>query len=98
MIGPYPSQDHKCGVMIAKPIPPGSTVIAKPVIPGKPSTAGSTSLPLSIPSQFLPSAANANTFAPKAMIWNNQFPDGQLVPLRQPEPAVYFFQQQKAIH
>lgn len=31
MIGPYPAEGNKCGVMIARPVPPGATVIAKPI-------------------------------------------------------------------
>ena len=76
LIGPYPSQDHRCGVMVARPIPPGATVIAKPVIPGL-----HQSMPLQVPDQIIPDQVR-NSFAPKVMVWNSHHPEGHLVPLR----------------
>ena len=76
--------------MIARPIPPGATVIAKPVVPGIPavrSHAQQQALP--IPDQIVPDNVK-NSFAPKVMVWNRHHPYGQLMPLRQPDPAVYF--------
>jgi len=74
--------------MIARPVPPGATVIAKPIVPGQ----HSDPLPLQIPHQIIPEDLKKSN-APKAMVWTTHHPEGQLVPLRQPEPAVYFSQQ-----
>lgn len=74
--------------MIARPVPPGSTVIAKPIIPGV-----QPQFPLHVPDQIMPENVK-NSLAPKVMVWNSLHPQGQLVPLRQPEPAVYFNMQQ----
>ena len=70
--------------MIAHPIPPGATVIAKPIVPG-----AQQRFPLSVPDQIIPDHVK-HSFAPKVMVWNTLHPEGQLVPLRQPEPTVYF--------
>lgn len=74
--------------MIARPVPPGATVIAKPIIPGSNANV-SNKAPLQVPDQIMPDHVK-NSFAPKVMVWNTHFPEGQLVPLRQPAPAVYF--------
>jgi len=91
--GPYPSQDHCCGIMIAHPVPPGATVIAKPIIPGVSHT-HAHNMPVPVPYQIMPEHVK-NSFAPKMMVWNNHHPEGQLLPLRQPEPAVYFCKEQQ---
>ena len=70
--------------MIARPVPAGATVIAKPIVHGH-----SNPLPLQIPQQIIPDELKKSN-APKAMVWTPNHPNGQLVPLRQPEPAVFF--------
>ena len=87
--GPYPSQDHCCGVMIARPIPPGATVIAKPIIPGVVGVPNKSYVPLQVPDQIMPPHIK-NSFAPRVMVWNAVHPEGQMMPLRQPQPIVYF--------
>ena len=72
--------------MIARPIPPGATVIAKPIIPG---CANTSHIPLQVPDQIMPMHIK-NSFAPRVMVWNAVHPEGQMMPLRQPEPTVYF--------
>ena len=72
--------------MVAHPVPPGATVIAKPIIPGLP---GQQNMPVPVPYQMMPEQLK-QSFAPKMMVWTNHHPEGQLVPLRQPDPAVYF--------
>ena len=76
MIGPYPAEGNKCGVMIARPVPPGATVIAKPIVPGQ----HSDPLPLQIPHQIIPEDLKKSN-APKAMVWTTHHPEGQLVML-----------------
>ena len=73
--------------MVAHPVPPGATVIAKPIIPG--SGLQQNNMPVPVPYQMMPDHVK-QSFAPKMMVWTNHHPEGQLVPLRQPEPAVYF--------
>lgn len=70
--------------MIARPVPPGATVIAKPLVPGH-----SDPTPLQIPQQIIPEHLKKSNF-PKAMVWTPQHPEGKLVPLRQPAPAVFY--------
>ena len=72
--------------MVAHPVPPGATVIAKPIIPGLP---GQQNMPVPVPYQMMPEQLK-QSFAPKMMVWTNHHPEGQLVPLRQPDLAVYF--------
>ena len=74
MTGPYPAEGNKCGVMIARPVPPGATVIAKPIVPGQ----HSDPLPLQIPHQIIPEDLKKSN-APKAMVWTTHHPEGQLV-------------------
>lgn len=61
--GPYPSQDHCCGVMVAHPVPPGATVIAKPIIPG---LTGQQNMPVPVRYQMMPKQLK-QSFAPKMM-------------------------------
>ena len=79
--------------MIAHPVPPGATVMAKPIIPGVSHT-HAHNMPVPVPYQIMPEHVK-NSFAPKMMVWNNHHPEGQLLPLRQPEPAVYFCKEQQ---
>ena len=62
--------------MIARPVPPGATVIAKPIVPGQ----HSDPLPLQIPHQIIPEDLKKSN-APKAMVWTTHHPEGQLVML-----------------
>ena len=98
------SEDKQSNIIIARPIPPGYTLIAKPVIGAPP-----------IPPFFLhheelhqvdashyssgssgekTNAENeeavANSNGPLVMMWTTKHPEGRLQPLRQPEPPVYF--------
>ena len=68
--------------MIARPVPPGATVIAKPIVPGQ----HSDPLPLQIPHQIIPEDLKKSN-APKAMVWTTHHPEGQLVMLE-----TFFFQ------
>ena len=65
--------------MIAHPVPPGATVIAKPIIPGLPEQ---QKMSVPVPYPMMPEQLK-QSFAPKMMVWTNH-------PLRQPELAVYF--------
>merc|ERR1712025_1430645 len=64
--GPYPSQDHCCGIMVAHPVPPGATVIAKPIVPGL-QAGPHQSMPVPVPYQMMPEHVK-NSFAPKMMV------------------------------
>lgn len=95
-LGPFPSNDPKCGVLIACPVPPGSTVIAKPIV-GAPSAPPFDLSPESVrpidPTSFDQphlQGSNCSSKNPMVMIWNAENPKGKLVPLRQPSPPVYF--------
>ena len=76
-----PSQD---GSWNAHPVPSGATVIAKPL-----TSEPSHKVPIFLPHQMKLKHLK-NCFAPKMTVWNNTHPKGQSVPLRQPEPTVYF--------
>ena len=65
--------------MVAHPVPPGATVIAKPIIPGLPEL---QNMSVPVPYPMMPEQLK-QSFAPQMMVWTNS-------PLRQPELAVYF--------
>ena len=103
LIGPFPSEDKSKNILIARPIPPGLTVIAKPVVgaPPAPLTLPHEKLTKVDPEECTPVLPNSikvdestnakdKTTSPMVMMWNSDYPDGRLVPLRQPAPPVYF--------
>ena len=84
-------------MLIAKPIPPGCTVIARPMMGTNPFTMSQEQMrPLSpsmiktgsTPTPILPDPNSIKI--PMVMMWTNECPEGKYVPLRQPAPPVYF--------
>ena len=105
LLGPFLSEDQQSNIIIARPIPAGYTLIAKPMIGAPPVDAHH---PLFLQdlrqvdaSNFSFSTAATKTenneevvsnsnHGPLVMMWTSEHPEGKLVPLRQPEPPVYF--------
>ena len=107
-LGPFLSEDQMSNILIARPIPAGYTLIAKPMIGAPPAH------PLLICHEALrqvdaskmsfqkrrgdhshdeaskEEGAAPNSAGPLVMMWTSKHPEGKLVPLRQPEPPVYF--------
>merc|ERR1711971_207680 len=73
--GPYPSQDHYGGIMVAHPVPPGATVIAKPIIPGLPEL---QNMSVPVPYPMMPEQLK-QSFAPQMMVWTNRVLQGTKV-------------------
>ena len=102
MPGPFPSDDNKSNVLIARPIPRGHTVIAKPIIGAPPAPLllrrdqitriDSPNLSYLNSSKSIPCLENKDKALthPMVMMWSAEYPEGRLVPLRQPAPPVYF--------
>jgi len=101
--GPFPSEDNKSNILIARPIPRGYTVIAKPIIGAPPAPLLSLLLnraqitkidpPSPNPSELMAECTenkDKSSTHPMVMMWSAEFPEGRLVPLRQPAPPVYF--------
>ena len=102
------SEDQMSNIIIARPIPAGYTLIAKPMIGAPPAH------PLLICHEALrqvdaskmsfqkrrgdhshdeaskEEGVAPNSTGPLVMMWTSKHPEGKLVPLRQPEPPVYF--------
>merc|ERR1712048_843904 len=100
--GPFPSDDHKSNILIARPIPRGYTVIAKPIIGAPPAQLllrrdqitkiDRPKLSLSSSDESVANVENKDKALtnPMVMMWSAEYPEGRLVPLRQPAPPVYF--------
>ncbi len=103
--GPYvrydPATMTYMGVFAAKPVPRGMTVIATPtnhrpaLVPSTAATPINPDAAPFVPRTTTPAAAvNAlpmkNKAAPCFMYWSSECPEGKLVPMRQPQPPVYF--------
>ena len=88
--------------MIARPIPRGYTVIARPIIGAPPAPLILKRDQITKINPPAPTTTNSEeTIAnmeykdkslthPMVMMWSAEFPEGRLVPLRQPAPPVYF--------
>ena len=107
LLGPFLSEDQQSNIIIARPIPAGYTLIAKPMIGAPPVDAHH---PLLLCHQDLRQVDASNfsfstvatktenneevvsnsNHGPLVMMWTSEHPEGKLVPLRQPEPPVYF--------
>lgn len=107
LLGPFLSEDQQSNIIIARPIPAGYTLIAKPMIGAPPVDAHH---PLFLCHQDLRQVDASNfsfstvatktenneevvsnsNHGPLVMMWSSEHPEGKLVPLRQPEPPVYF--------
>ena len=100
--GPFPSDDNNVNILIARPIPRGYTVIARPIIGAPPAPLilkhdQITKINPPVPKTTNSEETISNTeykdkslTHPMVMMWSAEFPEGRLVPLRQPAPPVYF--------
>jgi len=96
--GPFPNFDPMNGpsqLLMATPVNSGATIIAVPT--GPPPATGSTSGKFNPQSQQTPSQGGVNNQHqvyrspnPHMLHWDNQHPGGQILPLRQPNPPVYY--------
>ena len=102
VLGPFPTTDPKCGMMIAQAIPKGYCVIARPLVGMPPFTMTKDQI-RPLPSAIKPIHESTKEKDPdltaiknpKMMLWNQDHLEGKLVPLRQPAPPVFFNNNQK---
>jgi len=109
--GPFPHQDPtngtSSGMLMATPLPPGATVVAvpsgpPPPVPGPVQLTKDLTTPIPQPQRVIPCRQETvprrlHPSVPHVMHWDTHHPTGHPIPLRQPNPPVFFNQPSRSL-